>query len=142
SVAALVYLVRPFFFADAPDWLTWALPTGLVALGTIVAALWARNTGPSFVASALALDQAFDLRERVTTYCTLTKAAADSGVGQLLVEDVRSRVAALDVSSQFPVRVRWMDTLWPLAAGLLAVAASFFDPSWIGATTQTPLKQH
>src|SRR5262249_19529048 len=131
----------PFFFASAPDWLTWALPAGLVSVGTIIAAVWARTAAPSFVASALALDHAFDLRERVTTFCTLSPAAADSGVGQLLVEDVRTHGAALDVPGQFPVRMPWKETLWPVVAACLAVAASFFDPTWIGANTPAPPKK-
>ena len=138
TLAALVYLLPPFIFNSAAAWLTWGAPAGLIAAGTVVAGLVTRKTAPSFVASALALDHAFDLRERVTTYCTLSPGVADSGVGQLLVEDVRQRVAGLDVKSQFPLQFRWKEAAWPVFAGGLALAASFFDPSWIGASTSVP----
>ncbi len=107
------------------------MPGVALGLGTIagVALGWVRT--PSLVASALAMDEHFALKERVTTLLTLTPELASSPAGQALLYDVGPRVEKLHVGSGFPLLPSWQASVMPLGAMILAVAACFLDP-WFG----------
>jgi len=104
--------------------------------------LWTILKAPRFAAASLALDEEFELKERVTTYTLLSSEQRGSPAGLALFEDVQDKVANLDVPSRFPVRLRLSTGLMPVVAGLLALAASFFDPSFGGASNRTLAKQN
>lgn len=142
------FLVVPFALPGADGAVRWAIIGGMLALGTVagVIAGWTRT--PSLVASALALDEQFALRERVTTVLTLTPEMASSPAGQALIEDVGPRVQKLHVRTGFPILPSWRLSLLPAGAMALAIAAFFFEP-WLGsfhfrtlaATSSTPEKK-
>lgn len=100
-----------------------ALTTGL-----LFGALYAFLRAPSSVAAALALDGRFELKERVTTFCSLDARQAATPAGQALVEDVHRHVAGLDLASKFPLHLRWSQAMMPLCAGVLGVCAFFLSP--------------
>jgi hypothetical protein len=106
----------------------WAVPVALLGAG-IVAAItvgWLRT--PNVEASALALDEQFALKERVTTLLTLPAGMVDTPAGQALLQDVGPRVEKLSVASRFPLTMGWKRASLPVAAMAIAVAAFFIDP--------------
>jgi len=127
-LSALWFLARPFLFAGAGDAWRWSGPAAFLAAAMATGVLLGWMRTPTLVASALALDQQFSLKERVTTLLTLTPHLADSPAGQALLNDVAPRVQKLHVASGFPLTLSWQRSLMPVAAMVLAVAAFFFDP--------------
>src|SRR5262245_64957550 len=81
-VAACWVLVQPWVLPGAAELSRWVVTGGLVALASIVAVVLAVRQAPSPVAAALALDDRFGLKERVTTSRTLTEAEAATPAGQ------------------------------------------------------------
>ncbi|MCI0379178.1 MAG: hypothetical protein L0215_16340 [Gemmataceae bacterium] len=130
GVCAVWFVARPFLGVAAGGWAQWGIPAGVLAGSTLAAVLWSILRAPQFVEASLALDREFDLQERVTTFSLLTVEQADSPAGHALLEDVRHRVETLDVPGRFPISLRWKKGLMPVCAGLLAFAASFFNPSF------------
>jgi DNA repair exonuclease SbcCD ATPase subunit len=55
--------------------------------------------------AALALDQKFQLRERLTTALSLDEQVRQSEIGQALISDANSKAEKLVVPQQFPVRL-------------------------------------
>src|SRR5262249_30614143 len=125
---------RPFVAASAGDWAFYGIPAGILVAATLTAVVWAILKAPRASAAALALDSEFDLKERVTTFTLLSAEQLKTPAGEALVEDVREKVAALDVTGRFPLRLRLSKALMPVLTCGLAVAASFFNPSFSGAT--------
>jgi hypothetical protein len=127
-LAALWFLARPFLFAGIGEAWRWAIAATMVGLGIVagIAMGWVRT--PSLLASALAMDQQFTLKERVTTLLTLTPELAASPAGAALLQDVGPRVDKLQVGTGFPLWPSWQQSLMPLGAMALAVIAVFLDP--------------
>jgi hypothetical protein len=127
-LAAGWFMIKPFAFAGIAEAWQWGVPAIIVGMGTLAGVVlgWVRT--PDLVASALALDEQFALRERVTTLLTLPPDLAQSPAGQALLADVAPRVEKLPVSSRFPVVPSWRTSLLPLGAMALAVAAFFLEP--------------
>ncbi|MCS6976524.1 MAG: hypothetical protein NZM31_05875 [Gemmatales bacterium] len=122
-------------FGLYPDW-TIMLPVSIVLalLGTLAAVLLRL---PSRGYSALSLDEAFGLRERVTTALMLSEEQRSSPAGVALMEDLRQRITQLDVASRFPVRVPRVAWLIPAAAVLLGLAVHFYNPTITSASSRT-----
>ena len=97
AIALVWFLIQPFLLEGPQPWLRWAVAGGIVALGMGLAGILAWRNRPSKLASALSLDEQFDLKERVTTSLSLTPEQLASPVGQALLDDVHSRVEKLDV---------------------------------------------
>lgn len=131
-LCTLFFLLRPFTFAGLSETGRWAVVTALLGAATLTGIVVASLRAPDGVAAALALDDRFGLKERVTTLLTLTPAQIESAPGQALLDDVNSRVNALAVASRFPLTVPWSRTLLPGGALALAVAACFIDPLLAG----------
>jgi septal ring factor EnvC (AmiA/AmiB activator) len=68
----------------------------------------------------------------------LEKPQMASPAGQALLADVNERIAHIDVSSRFPIRVSWTAALVPATALLLAVVAVFYEPTKGEANTKPP----
>ena len=136
------FLVRPFVASPAADWARYGMPAAIIVAATLAALLWTVLHAPRFASASLALDEEFDLKERVTTYTMLSSEQLQSPAGRALLEDVQDRVASLDVPSRFPVRLRLSAGLMPVVAGILALAASFFEPSFGGAGSRPISKQN
>jgi hypothetical protein len=128
ALAAAWLLAQPLLLPTVADWLGWAVAGGLVFLATVLAAGLACLAAPSRLAAALALDERFALRERVTTSLSLPPEQQDSPAAVALLADTNRRVASLDVRSRFPVRLSWSAVLVPLAAAALAAIGFFYDP--------------
>ncbi len=129
AVAAWL-LVQPFL-PVAVGWFTllWAA----LAAGTAVTLLLAVIRRGSDVDSALALDEAFELKERVTTAVSLRDGQRQTPAGLALLDDVQARVADLDVPARFPIEMPKRLGLAALAAVAFAAVALFYDPSRFGA---------
>lgn len=134
-LCAAWFVVRPFV-APPEDWARWWVPAGITLAATLAGIVWAFLGRPHFVTASLALDEQFGLKERVTTFTMLSAEQTQTPAGQALLDDVRARVQDLDVPSRFPVRVRWQAGVMPLCTALLAVAASFFNPSFSSGNNQ------
>jgi uncharacterized coiled-coil DUF342 family protein len=121
-------MVQPLFPDYAPeDWHRWAAAGGVVVAATLLAVGWTLLRAPSKPQAALALDEQFKLKERVTTALLLTPEQRASPAGEALLADVQERLAGLDVGSRFPIRLSWSALLVPACAGLLALV-SFVPP--------------
>ncbi len=127
-LTAFWFLLRPFAFNELGEAVRWGVPAGLLGASTLGGLLLAWLRRPNLVASSLALDEKFDLKERVTTFLTLPDDQFDTAVGQALLHDVNIHLAKLRVASEFPIRVSWKKLLAPAGAFTLAALACFFDP--------------
>jgi tape measure domain-containing protein len=127
-LATAWFLVRPFAFAEAGDAVRWGVPGAIVAVSICAGLVLAWRRRPNRIASSLALDERFGLKERVTTFMTLPPEQIDSPVGQALLRDVTEQLANLKVASAFPLRVQWKQFLAPAGALALALLACVFDP--------------
>jgi len=129
GLGAVWFLVEPLVFESPQSWLRWTVAGVLLVLGTLLTGLLAALAAPSRVHAALALDEQFDLKERVTTSLLLTPEQLATPAGQALLADVHQRVEKLDIASQFPVRLSWAASLIPLGAMILALVALFYEPA-------------
>jgi hypothetical protein len=128
-VAAGWFLAQPFVLRDPPGWLRWAVPAALAVVATVAALVLAALRTPSPVGAALALDERFHLKERVTTGLTLRPDESASPAGQALLADVDARLAGLRVGERFPVRVPWTQAaLVPAGALALLLVLFFWHP--------------
>jgi hypothetical protein len=124
-LTALWYVVQPF--TGIPLAWTGAVAIfGGLALVMTVALSFIRL--PSRVHSSLSLDEAFGLRERVTTAVTLSEVQRASPAGIALLEDTRKRIASVDVPARFPITLPRTTWFVPLAATALAVLIIFYNP--------------
>jgi uncharacterized coiled-coil DUF342 family protein len=141
-VCGVWFLLRPFVASAVGDWARYGIPAGILVGTTVTAILWSSLKAPKAAAAALALDAEFDLKERVTTFTLLSQEQINSPAGTALLEDVREKVANLDVAGRFPLRLRLSKAAMPLLAGCLALVAAFFDPSFSGAANRAELDRN
>jgi hypothetical protein len=123
------FLIQPYLVAEAPAGLRWYVLGGLAGAGTLVAVVLAGLRAPAPLAAALALDERFGLKERVTTALTLEPAQVSSPAGQALLADVNARVQPLRVADRFPLRLPRVAALVPALGLLLALIALFWNPA-------------
>jgi len=128
GLAAAWFVAQTLWWPGLSPEVRLGAPAGVLVLGTILAAVLAVLQAPSKVTAALLLDEKFGLKERVTTSLTLAPGQEALPAAQALLADVNARVDRLDVGTGFPLRVSWKSTLAPTAAGLLALAAYYFQP--------------
>ena len=127
--AAGWFLAEPYVLPNAVSSLRWAIAGSLPGAGAVLAIILAGMRTPSRVAAALALDERFNLKERVTTTLTLSEAERASPAGQALIADVHSRLGPLRVGDRFPVRIPWLAALVPIGAAVLLLLAYFYKPA-------------
>lgn len=127
--SACWFLAQPYLLASPPEWLRWTVLGSAVGVATVVGVVLAVLWAPSRLATALALDERFGLRERITTSMTLPKSLANSPAGQALLEDAHRQVSKIDVRSRFPVQVRWTAALVPVCVAVLSLIAVFYHPN-------------
>jgi hypothetical protein len=127
-LAMFWFLLRPFAFADSDEIVRWTVPAVLLWLSTLAGLLLAWTRRPDCVASSLALDEKFGLRERVTTFLTLPADQLDSLAGQALLRDVTAHLTKLQVSTEFPLRIPLPQLLLPAGAFALALLAIVLEP--------------
>jgi hypothetical protein len=107
----------------------WGALAAAGGAGLLLALLLTAWRRPTLVGSALALDEAFDLKERVTTAISLREDQKATPAGIALLEDIRSRIDRLDVASRFPLSLSRSAALVPAAGGLFALVALFWHPT-------------
>jgi uncharacterized coiled-coil DUF342 family protein len=129
-----IWLLLGAWLPEVGTWLDWA---GLMLLATCLAVGLAFLAVPSRLAVALAVDERFNLRERVTTSLSLPPEQQDSPAARALLDDVNLRVARLDVPAGFPVRLSRSAVLVPLAAAGVAVIAFLGGPGQGSASTNS-----
>lgn len=123
------FAAQPHLVASAPAPSRWAVAVGALALATAVALVAAVFRQPSPVATALALDERYGLKERVTTSLTLSRAETDTPAAVALLEDVNARVEKIAVRERFPVRLRRRAWLLVPCAATFALVALFYNPA-------------
>jgi hypothetical protein len=136
ALAASWLLLRPLVLPGEEAWVDWSVAGGLVLLATGLAAVLSCLGAPSRLAAALAMDERFNLRERVTTSLSLPPGQEESPAALALLDDVNRRVTGLDVRSGFPVRLSRSAVLIPLAAAALLAVAFFYEPGQGSASTR------
>ncbi len=125
ALGLLWLLLGPVVMPNGPPLLKWAVLGGAAALGT-VAALWTSiRSVPTPLSAALAIDQRYALKERVTTALTLTTHDQTSLAGQALLADANSRLEKVSVRGQFPVRVGLRALFIPAQMIAIAVLALY-----------------
>ncbi|MSQ95738.1 MAG: hypothetical protein EXR98_14450 [Gemmataceae bacterium] len=124
----LWFLVRPFAFDGSGTTVRWSVPGALLGLSTIGGLILAWMRRPSDIASSLALDERFGLKQRVTTFLTLPADAIDSLAGEALLHDVTAKLSRLEISGAFPLRVTLKQVLIPAGTFALAILACVFEP--------------
>jgi len=137
-VAVVWFLIEPLLFRPPPGWLRWTVLGGLLAEALATAAAAAIGRKPSAVQAALALDEQFRLKERVTTSLLLQPDEAVSPAGVALLADANQRVDPLRVGERFPVRVPWTAALAPVAAVGLFLVIYFYHPNFTKVQGPTP----
>jgi hypothetical protein len=123
------FLFQPVLFHSPPSWLRWAVSGGILILMMMVASVMSALKAPNGLAAALALDEEFGLRERVTTSVTLTPGQTSSPAGEALVADANDHIRNLDVGTRFPIRIGRKAAILPALAFVLALVAVFYEPA-------------
>lgn len=121
---------------DAPGGIQGYILAGTLGLATLLGVVLAVLRTPRREAVALAVDERFDLRERVTTLLLLGPEQRRTPAGEALRADVDQRLGKLDVRSGFPVRPRWITALVPLGVALVVLAS--FVPRQAQGNTEDP----
>src|SRR5205809_352333 len=67
ALGLIWFLVGPVLLASGPDYLKWTILASAALIGTALAVWTSIRKAPSHLIAALALDQRFELKERVTT---------------------------------------------------------------------------
>jgi hypothetical protein len=109
-----------------------------VFIATALAVAVAVLRRASSVQAALALDERFQLKERITTSLMLRADEAVSPAGAALLADANQRVQPLRVGDRFPVRIPWTAALAPAAGVVLVLLAVFYHPDFGQARTSAP----
>jgi hypothetical protein len=128
AVTTVWLLAEPYVCREAPDWLHWTVLGGSLGIGAIAAFTMALLRRPSATQSALWLDDAFGLRERVTTSLSLSAEDAATSAGQAVLSDALNRVKGIRVRDRFPIQIGRSGWLVPSAATALALVALFYSP--------------
>ncbi len=127
-LTAFWFVLQGWLWPQAEDWSRWAVPTGALAAASGFALVRSRLRSPSLVAAALAVDERFQLKERVTTLLTLAPDQTGTPAGQALEADAQRQVQDLDVAEKFPIRLAWTTALMPVCTAVLAVVAFLLAP--------------
>lgn len=118
------YLAAPWLALVKFDpWLAAGAALALSQMGSVAWSLWRR---PSRAAAALAVDHAFNLRERITTIVSLRADQRDTPAGHALLAETRKHVEKLDVPERFPLQLPRRQAAAPLGGLLAMILASLF----------------
>ena len=123
------FLAEPYVLQDAAPPLRWTVAGSLLGAGAVLALVLAGLRTPTRLTAALALDERFNLKERVTTTLMLSEAERASPAGQALIADVHSRLGPVRVRDRFPVRIPWLAASLPVGAVVLVLLAFFYKPA-------------
>jgi len=131
--AALVwFVVQPFALPNLGENLRWWVLGGCSAVGIFAGIVAAVRAAPSQVNVALAIDQRFELRERITTAVALSPQLRESSAGQALWHDAAAKLSDVRVKDGFPIRPKRSAMAVPLLAGLAIAASLWWNPAALG----------
>jgi hypothetical protein len=136
AVTAVWLLVHPFLAGQPETWLRWSVLGGTLGVATALAAFLTWRQAPSALAAALALDEKFNLQQRVATSVQLTPLQTASPAGEALLADVNQRLEPLQIKERFPLRLSWSAALVPVTGLVVALLTFFYAPSLGTATAQ------
>src|SRR5262245_39927577 len=128
ALGLLWFLTELVVLPGSPVWLKWVILGSAAGLGSAIAVWTAVRRAPSPLSAALAIDQRFDLKERVTTAVSLTPLDQTSPAGQALLADANNKLDKVAVKGQFPVRVGWRALFLPVQAAAIAILALYPPP--------------
>jgi hypothetical protein len=129
AAGAAWVVAQPYLVREAPEPLRWLVVAGLGVAATLAGVVLAARGLPSPVAAALALDDRFGLKERVTTSQALTPEESSSPAGRALLADVEGKLAGLRVGDRFPVRLPLLAaSLLPFGVLGLVLLGLFWNP--------------
>ena len=121
-------LIQPLLLATPGSDYRLSVIGGLLLLGSAFAFILAWKRTPKKGVVSLALDQALDLKERVTTAYLLSDKESSTVVGQALIEDVNERLTTLSLTEHFPIRLPEWGYLLPLLAVGFGLAWHYIPP--------------
>jgi uncharacterized protein YfcZ (UPF0381/DUF406 family) len=128
AVGLIWFLAEPFLLPNQPSFLKWVVLGAAGAVGTIVAIWTAIRSSPSPLAAALAVDDRFELQERVTTAVGLDPSQQSSPAGQALLADANAKLEKVAIRGKFPVRMGWRALFLPAQAAAIALLALYPPP--------------
>lgn len=128
AVGLVWFLAAPLAFPSAAESLKWVVLGAAGGLGTVLAVWSAVRAAPTRLVTALAIDQRFDLKERVTTALSLSPQQESSPAGQALLADANTKLDKVAVPGKFPVRVGWRALFLPAQAAAIALLALYPPP--------------
>lgn len=131
---------------DPMMWLsTWA--GGASGVAILVALLMTWYRAPSVADAAIAIDQQFGLKERLSSSLAMNETEARSDAGQALIHDAARRADGLDVSQHFAHRFSSVALLPLIPIAMMAVLVFIPDATQSGqaqasaqTATQTQIK--
>jgi len=132
--AIVLVIVQSFAFATVGEKLRWWILGGCGAFGLIAGIIATYRASPSPVNVALAVDERFALRERITTAVALTPELRASSAGQALWNDATAKLADVRVKDRFPIRPRRSAAFVPFLAALAIAAVLWWNPDALGIT--------
>ncbi len=126
------FLIQPLIIGDnSPlNWIRWAVCGGCAVACTGIAITAALMRRPSPVQAALALDEQFQLKERITTSLMLRADEVASPAGAALLADANRRVESLRIGDRFPVRIPWTAALVPAVGVVIGLLTVFYHPDF------------
>ncbi|HEX3151431.1 MAG TPA: hypothetical protein VHR66_25360 [Gemmataceae bacterium] len=128
ALGLIWFLIEPAAVSGGSGQLKWALLAGLGMFGTVLAVMLARRAAPTHLTAALAIDQRFDLKERVTTAMGLSPQDQSSPAGQALLADANTKLERVGVPGKFPVRIGWRALFLPAQAIAIMLLALYPPP--------------
>ena len=114
-----------------PEWGPLAI---IASLAVLIASFVAIFSGPSKLDAAVAIDRAFDLRERLSTALTLPVELRETPAGKAILADAVCRVANLKVTSAFGIRLP--RRAWVVLIPAALAVSMVFVPAWVRQTAQ------
>lgn len=130
AVGAVWVVAEPYAWPAAPASFRWWLTGTVAAIGLIAATFLAVVRSPAKASAALAIDERFGLRERVTTSLGLRPEDRATSAGQALLTDAAARLATVNVGERFPIQWPRNSLLVPVAAAVLTLTSWFYHPSF------------
>ena len=132
GAAILWFAVQPFAFPTLGESSRWWVLAGCAAVGIVAGCIAAFLASPTPVDVALAIDQRFELRERITTAVALSPELRESSAGQALWADASAKVSDVRMKDQFRVRPERRAFAVPVLAALAVAASLWWNPEALG----------
>ncbi len=98
----------------------WYWLGGAVAGGFFLAVVWTWLHRHRKLEAAIEIDRRFGLKERISSTLALDEQTLHTPAGEALLSDAERAAQRIEVSTAFPVRLRWYGLL-PIGVALLAV---------------------